>query len=166
MNSNQPPSSRLLLLALLVLTLASCARVDFEESLARTNRTTAEFTGGNLALAQTDEQRAAMTKTAATLLARPLSQQDAVHLALVNSPAIQAMLARNWAEAARAAQSGRIANPWFVFARTTLADEVEFERALTFGLLDLLTLPLHVRLGLVHRAEHDLLDEAEVVGAG
>ena len=142
MNSNQPPSSRLLLLALLVLTLTGCARVDFEESLARTNRTTAEFTGGNLALAQTDEQRAAMTKTAATLLARPLSQQDAVHLALVNSPAIQAMLARNWAEAARAAQSGRIANPWFVFARTTLADEVEFERALTFGLLDLLTLPL------------------------
>ena len=142
MNSNQPPSSRLLLLALLVLTLTGCARVDFEESLARTNRTTAGFTGGNLALAQTDEQRAAMTKTAATLLARPLSQQDAVHLALVNSPAIQAMLARNWAEAARAAQSGRIANPWFVFARTTLADEVEFERALTFGLLDLLTLPL------------------------
>ena len=142
MNSNQPPSSRLLLLALLVLTLTGCARVDFEESLARTNRTTAEFTGGNLALAQTDEQRAAMTKTAATLLARPLSQQGAVHLALVNSPAIQAMLARNWAEAARAAQSGRIANPWFVFARTTLADEVEFERALTFGLLDLLTLPL------------------------
>ena len=73
MNSNQPPSSRLLLLALLVLTLAGCARVDFEESLARTNRTTAEFTGGNLALAQTDEQRAAMTKTTATLLARPLS---------------------------------------------------------------------------------------------
>ena len=125
MNSNQPPSSRLLLLALLVLTLASCARVDFEESLARTNRTTAEFTGGNLALAQTDEQRAAMMKTGPTLLARPLSQQDAVHLALVNSPAIQAMLARTWAEAARAAQSGRIANPWFVFARTTLADEVE-----------------------------------------
>jgi len=142
MNRRSPFLPTFLPLALVVLTLTGCARVDFEESLARTNRTTAGFTDGNLALAQTDEQRAAMTKTAATLLARPLSQQDAVHLALVNSPAIQAMLARNWAEAARAAQSGRIANPWFVFARTTLADEVEFERALTFGLLDLLTLPL------------------------
>ncbi len=142
MNRERPLLPILLSAALVLFALAGCARVDFEESLARTNRTTAGFTDGNLALAQTDEQRAAMAKTAATLLTRPLSQQDAVHLALVNSPAIQAMLARNWAEAARAAQSGRIANPWFVFARTTLADEVEFERALTFGLLDLLTLPL------------------------
>lgn len=142
MNRERPLLPILLSAALVLFALAGCARVDFEESLARTNRSTVGFTDGNLALAQTDEQRAAMTKTAATLLARPLSRQDAVHLALVNSPAIQAMLARNWAEAARAAQSGRIANPWFVFARTTLADEVEFERALTFGLLDLLTLPL------------------------
>ena len=142
MNRERPLLPILLSAALVLFALAGCARVDFEESLARTNRTTAGFTDGNLALAQTDEQRAAMTKTAATLLARPLNQQDAVHLALVNSPAIQAMLARNWAEAAGAAQSGRIANPWFVFTRTTLADEVEFERALTFGLLDLLTLPL------------------------
>jgi outer membrane protein TolC len=83
-----------------------------------------------------------MTRTAETLLAQPLRQKDAVHLALVNSPAMQAMLAQHWSDAARAAQSGRIANPLLVFERKTLADEIEYERLLAFGLLDVLTFPL------------------------
>jgi outer membrane protein TolC len=116
--------------------------VNFEESLATTNQTAVDFTDGKLSLAQTGEQRALMAQTAATLLAQPLSQNDAVHLALINSPAMQAMLAQHWSDAARAAQSGRIANPLFVFERKTLAAEVEYERLLAFGLLDVLTLPL------------------------
>jgi len=55
---------------------------------------------------------------------------------------MQAMLAQHWSDAARAAQSGRIANPLFVFERKTLAAEVEYERLLAFGLLDVLTFPL------------------------
>ena len=135
-----PQSFFVILLALLWLT--GCARVNFEETLATTNQATAEFTDGNLSLVQTPEQRAFNTQTAETLLAEPLSQQQAVHLALINSPALQAMLAQHWSDAARAAQSGRIANPLFVFERKTLADEVEYERLLAVGLLDVLTLPL------------------------
>ena len=136
------PKLPLVAVMLLALGLAACARVNIDESLAKTNQATAEFTGGKLSLAQTAEQRAFMAQTAATLLAQPLTQQDAVHLALINSPAIQAMLAQHWADAARAAQSGRIANPLLVFERTTLAAEVEYARLLAFGLLDILTLPL------------------------
>lgn len=89
-----PPHSFLaLLLALLWLT--GCARVNFEETLATTNQVTAEFTDGKLSLVQTPEQRAFNAQTAETLLAEPLSQQQAVHLALVNSPALQAMLAQH-----------------------------------------------------------------------
>ncbi|WP_373693255.1 TolC family protein [Desulfobulbus sp.] len=126
----------------MLLCLSGCARVNFEESLATTNQTAVDFTDGKLSLAQTAEQRALMAQTAATLLAQPLSQNDAVHLALINSPAMQAMLAQHWSDAARAAQSGRIANPLFVFERKTLAAEVEYERLLAFGLLDVLTFPL------------------------
>jgi outer membrane protein TolC len=135
-----PNSFFVLLLA--VLCLSGCARVDFDKTLAQTNQVTAEFTDGNLALVQTPEQRAFNAQTAETLLAEPLSQQKAVHLALVNDPSLQAMLAQHWSDAARAAQSGRLANPLFVFERTTLADEVEYERLLAVGLLDVLTLPL------------------------
>lgn len=134
-----PPSFYVFLLTLLC--LSGCARVNFEETLTRTNQAATEFTDGNLALAQTAEQRAFNTKTAETLLAQPVNQQEAVHLALVNDPAMQAMLAQHWSDAARAAQSGRMANPLLVFERTTLADEIEYERLLAFGLLDVLTLP-------------------------
>lgn len=127
---------------LTLLCLSGCARVNFEKNLDQVNQATAEFTDGNLILAQTPAQRAFNIQTAETLLTEPLSQQQAVHLALVNNPAMQAMLAQHWSDAARAAQSGRIANPLLVFERTTLADEVAYERLLAFGLLDVLTLPL------------------------
>lgn len=127
---------------LLTVFLSGCARGNFGDSLAKTNQVAAAFTEGNLSLAQTDEQRAAMAKTAKELLAQPLSQKGAVHLALINSPALQALMAQNWSDAAHAAQTGRIANPIFIFERTSLADEVEFERLIAFGLLDILTLPL------------------------
>ncbi len=136
------PPQFFLVIMLGLFSLSGCARVNFEETLAQANQATAEFTDGNLSLVQTPEQRAFNTQTAETLLAEPLNQQQAVHLALVNSPALQAMLAQHWSNAASAAQSGRIANPLFVFERTTLADEVEYERLLAVGLLDVLTLPL------------------------
>jgi outer membrane protein TolC len=60
---------------------------------------------------------------------------------LVNSPSLQALLAQGWAESADAAQVGRIANPIFSFERMTAGTELDLGRALSFGLLDLLTLP-------------------------
>ncbi len=72
-----------------------------------------------------------------------------MQLALVNSPALQAMLAQNWSELTRAAQTGRISNPVFSFERIRLQDEVELTRLLSFSLLDLLTLPQ--RYGLAQR---------------
>ena len=126
---------------LLMVFLPGCSRVNFEDSLAKTNRTAVDFTEGHLSLAQTDEQRAKMQKTASELLGTPLSQQSAVQLALVNSSALQAMLAQNWSDASNAAQTGRIANPAFLFERMRLVDVEEFDRLVTFGLLDVLTLP-------------------------
>lgn len=129
------------LLSAAVMLFSGCASVNFEQSLAHTNLQAATFTQGKLSLARTTEQRAEMAKLASELLRAPVSQSDAVRLALLNSPALQAMLARHWAEMAGAAQTGRIANPVFVFERMRFADELELGRLLSFGLLDLLTLP-------------------------
>ena len=59
----------------------------------------------------------------------------------MNSPSLQTLLAQGWAESADAAQVGRIANPIFSFERMTAGTELDLGRALSFGLLDLLTLP-------------------------
>ncbi|TFZ05003.1 TolC family protein [Ramlibacter rhizophilus] len=122
--------------------LAGCATVDIDRTLADTGRLTAEVTqGAPLALARTDAQRDERDRLASGLLAQPLGPAEAVQLALATSPAFQALLAQAWDAEARAARGGRIANPVFSFERFRIADELEISRMLSFGLLDLLTLP-------------------------
>ena len=120
--------------------LAACASANFNQSMADTNRIAVEFTGGELALARTHAQRSSLQTAAAQLLTKSLSQTDAVQLAILQSPALQALLANAWADAADAAQSGRIHNPLFTFERMSLRSAVELDRLLSVGLLDLLTL--------------------------
>lgn len=139
--AHQAVGSRTLMAVATLVILSGCASVNFDQSVASTNREAADFTQGQLALARTQDQRTEMDRVAAEILSQPINQSDAVRLALVNSPALQAMLAQNWADAAQAAQTGRIANPLFIFERTRFADELELGRLLAFGLLDLLTLP-------------------------
>ena len=128
-----------------VLLLAGCATVDVNQSVARANQEALDFTGGKLTLAQSEADRSALQKTTSGLLAKPLSQDDAVHLALINSPAMQALLAQSWADAATAAQSGRLPNPILTLERIRWPNETEIGRMLAFGLLDVLTLPQRVR---------------------
>ncbi|GAA3947366.1 TolC family protein [Allohahella marinimesophila] len=126
---------------LLVALLGGCASVDIDESIQHTNEQAADFTGGQLQLAQTDDQRSTMQARADELLADPLGQDEAVRVALINSPRMQMLIAQYWSEAAEAAENGRIANPVFAFERIRLGGELEIARALSFGLVDVLTYP-------------------------
>ena len=121
--------------------LSGCASIDIGQSVKRINDETSGFTQGNLSLATNDSEKTKLRGRAHSLLEKPLSQSQAVELALVNSPSMQALLAQSWAEAAQTAQSGRIANPVFSFERLRAGDELELGRALSFGLLDLISLP-------------------------
>ena len=124
-----------------VLVLAGCASVNFDEAVSNANQTAGSFTGGKLALSRTADQRNAKDKLSKELLSKPLTSDDAVQLALANSPAVQTLLAQSWADMSAANQAGRISNPLFKFERVTAGDELELGRVLSFGLLDLLTLP-------------------------
>jgi outer membrane protein TolC len=127
------------------LLLTGCATVDVQQSIARVNRDAGSVTGGNLSLAQSDTDRAVALSAANTLLTTTLTQDAAVHLALVNSPAMQAMLAQSWADAASAAQIGRLPNPILTLERLRLPLETDIGRMLAFGLLDVVTLPQRYR---------------------
>jgi len=133
-------------LAMAPLVLAGCASVNFDDALGDANGSTHTFTQGKLELGRTDQQRQARSKLTDELLAKPLSMDDAVQLALANSPAVQALLAQSWSDMATASQNGRIANPLFTFERTRMGPELELGRLLSFGLLDLLTLPQRVSI--------------------
>ena len=124
-----------------VLVLAGCASVNIDQAVRDTNDTTGAFTQGKLELSRTDQQVQARQKLSAELLAKPLGMDDAVQLALANSPAVQTLLAQSWSDIAQATQAGRISNPIFTFERIRYRDELELGRLLSVGLIDLLTLP-------------------------
>ncbi len=107
---------RLITALVLSAILVGCTSVNFDRSISQTNENIPGFTQGNLELALTQEQQTSRRQSAQELLLSPLDQGGAVQLALLNSPAMQVLLADNWSLAARAAQTGRLSNPVFMFA--------------------------------------------------
>jgi outer membrane protein TolC len=158
----KPVRAAVLLLA--TATLAGCATVNIERSVAQTNEATNSFTNGALSLAQTSEQRSSSRTAVDQLLAAPLNQDGAVRVALLNSANLQALLAQHWANSAMAAQSGRLPNPVLTLERVRTPSETEIGRLLAFGLLDLLTLPQRYRTAQARIDQLQLQLSADVVG--
>ena len=154
---------RLSALAAASLVLAGCASVNMDQAVRDTNDTAGTFTQGKLELSRTEQQTQARARLSSDLLAKPLGMDDAVQLALANSPAVQTLLAQSWSDMAQANQTGRIANPVFSFERIRFADELELGRLLSFGLLDLLTLPRRMEISQSQIAQARVQLSANVV---
>ena len=137
---------RLSIVGAVTVFLAGCASVSIDDALRDGNAATAQFTGGKVTLGRTPAEREARAKLAARLLNKPLSQDDAVQLALANSPELQALIAQSWNDMALASQRGRLPNPLFTFDRMRLGNSLELDRLLSVGLLDLLFLPQRVAI--------------------
>ncbi len=135
-------SARLWVLVTCASMLSACVSFDLDRSLSLANNELDEFTDGNLELQRTQEQSEKAKARADTLLDTPLNQAATVELALLNSPAVQIMLASHWEQASNTAISGSIPNPVFEFEQVSSDDELEIERLLAIGLLDLLRLPM------------------------
>ena len=144
--------------------LSGCASVNIDQSIDRTNAETKSSSGASAQLLRSVDAKAARDMQVTELLKSPLSQQAAVQLAIINSPALQTLLAERWGDLAQAAQGGRIANPILSFERVRFLDELEFGRILAFGLLDLITLPQRQKIATARMAQTELQMTADVVG--
>ena len=147
-----------------VLVLSGCASVNIDQSIDRSNNETRSTAGTSAQLLRTSDAKTARDRQVSELLKSPLSQQAAVQLAIINSPAMQTLLAERWGDMAQAAQGGRIANPILSLERVRFLDELEFGRILAFGLLDLLTLPQRNKIATARIAQTELQMTADVVG--
>lgn len=76
------------------------------------------------------------------LLAQPLSAEDAVQIALLNNPGLQAAFNTLGIAEADWVAAQRLPNPGFSIGRSTRGSEVEWERSLHFNLAALLTMPM------------------------
>lgn len=146
-----------------VLLAAGCASVDIDQALTEAGQPARDFKPGQIELARTGAQREAREKLASQLLAAPVSHDEAVQLALANSPDFQALLAEGWAQLAQARQAGRIANPVFSFERLRAPDGLEIGRLLSVGLLDVLTLPRRQAIASNQEAQARLRLSATIV---
>jgi outer membrane protein TolC len=80
------------------------------------------------------------------LLEKPLGPTEAVQVALLNNPGLQASYAEVGIAEADLVQASRWRGPTFSLARLRRGDETEIERGVFFDVLGLLTIPLSTRV--------------------
>jgi len=135
---------RLRLCALLVsaAVLGGCASFSADGGFSMVEQTAKERLGKDLRWARTEADQDTIDRRVSELLARPLSVDDAVQIALLNNRGLQATFHELGITEAEVVQAGRLPNPGFSFSRLKRGDEVELERGLHFNLARLVALPL------------------------
>ena len=124
-----------------ILLISGCSSHKFDENLSKLNENDKLGIVGQITNITSEAQRDALNARAVTLLNSELGQDEAIELMLVKSPDFQSLLFEHRSRLAVAAQKGRISNPVFSFERMVKGNETEYGRFISFGLLELLTLP-------------------------
>lgn len=134
------PVLKPLLIALLATGLGACATLSSDGNEKDIRATAARLMGSPAEAAATTPETRAQRRD--ELLARPLSVEDAVSLALLNNPGLQKAFAELRLTEAEVVAATRPRNPGITVASLRRGEEREIERSIDFDLLGLLTLPL------------------------
>lgn len=127
------------------LALAGCASLSPDGRFSDVEKAVQERTGAETKWLRSDDEASSVRSRVKELLAKPLGPQDAVQIALLNNPGLQAGYAEVGIAEADLVQASRWRGPTFSFARLRRGDEVELERSVFFDVLGLITIPLSVR---------------------
>lgn len=127
-----------MLIALAV--LSGCASLSPDGNTADINQLSAGKTAGVDAQVATADTQATRDAVAA-LLARPISAESAVRIALLNNPGLHASMAALGISDADRVRAGTLPNPHFSIGRFVEGSKVEIERGLGFNIIGLIALP-------------------------
>jgi len=122
------------------LALAGCASVSPDGLRGDVQALAAPRLPANAALAAPDAQ-----DRIAAWLQQPVDSDTAIRIALLNNAGLQARLAQLGVQDAQRVQALTLANPYLTLGRFANRHERETERQLSFGLIDLVTLPWRTR---------------------
>ncbi|WP_433694081.1 TolC family protein [Herbaspirillum seropedicae] len=133
--------------------LAGCAQLSPDGGFGQVEQTSSTRLGQAPAWNRTPQQIQASSERVRQLLHDPAnstprlaSADDAVQIALINNPDLQADFAGLGVAEADLVQAGRLPNPGFSFKRSHAGDDLKIERSLSLGLMRLLTLPAASRI--------------------
>jgi outer membrane protein TolC len=138
--------SGLLVVLLASAVLAGCASFSPDAGFSSIESAAKDKLGKDVRWARSDADADAIDRRVQELLAKPLSVDDAVQVALLNNRGLQARFQDLGITEAEVVQAGRLPNPGFTFGRLRKGDEIELERGLHLNLARLLTLPMVSRL--------------------
>ncbi|HEX6155625.1 MAG TPA: TolC family protein, partial [Burkholderiales bacterium] len=130
---------------LLLAGLAACATFSDDARFSAVEQAVKERAGADTKWTRTDDEANTVRGRVKELLAKPLGPTDAVQIALLNNPGLQASYAEVGIAEADLVQASRWRGPTFSFARLRRGDEIETERGVFFDVLGLLTIPLSTR---------------------
>ena len=121
--------------------LQGCATFSKDGGFAPVADTTRSRLDKEVRWPRSAAEREKSTTQVAALLAQPLSADDAVQIALLNNPGLQASFETLGISEADLVQSGRLPNPRFTLRHSSATGLVDIEETLTFNVLSLLTAP-------------------------
>ncbi|WP_311220600.1 MULTISPECIES: TolC family protein [unclassified Acidovorax] len=130
------------------LLLAGCASVSHDGLQADVQAAAQGRTAGVNGAALPSPDATAQADAHAAIqrwLAEPLTADSAVRIALLNNPGLQSRLAQLGVQDADRVRALTLPNPSFAIGGLTSHSEREIERTLSFGLIDLVTLPWRTR---------------------
>ncbi len=136
---------RVLALAVAALILGGCASFSEDRGFGLAQQTAKERLGKDATWVRSEADAESVKTKVAALLAKPLSADDAVQIALYNNPGLQATYAELGISESDLVSAGRIDNPRFMFMRALDRNsEAKIENILSFGVMSLITLPLRM----------------------
>src|SRR5512134_1037246 len=139
-------NARVLAAALGVVVLGGCATFSGDGGFGAVEQVARERLDKDVKRVRDDGGRESVRATVKELLAPPLSVDNAVQIAILGNPGLQATYAELGIAEADLVQAGRMTNPHFAYLRTSEGGERKVEWALTFPIIDLLTIPLRTRI--------------------
>jgi outer membrane protein TolC len=125
--------------------LTGCASLSDDARFSPVEQAVKERTGAETRWTRTDAEANTVRGRVKELLAKPLGPTEAVQIALLNNPGLQAGYAEVGIAEADLVQASRWRGPTFSYARLRRGDEIERERSVFFDVLGLITIPLAVR---------------------
>jgi outer membrane protein TolC len=133
---------RLALAALSAALLGGCASFSPDGGLDAIQSATRPHIRQDVVWSRDDASRSQTQARIDVLLAQPLSADDAVQIALLNNPGLQAAFNTLGIAEADWVAAQRLPNPGVSIGRLTRGSEVEWERSLHLNLARLLTMPM------------------------
>ena len=128
------------------LALSGCATFSRDGGFEIVEKAVRDRSGMEAKWVRNEDDAKTVRARVKALLAQPLKPETASQIALLNNPGLQASYAELGISEADLVQAGRMTNPHFAYLRTRNGDERKIEWALTFPIIDLLTMSLRTRI--------------------